>query len=123
MRRWRNTGLRTSRFDLFYRELTRQRARIPQDCGPFHSCMLLLLFAGFACGFELIPRLPFDRLCLFTRQPAEDKSESGHFCIAAEVPVCLIFIGGLMVVVRNEVLELRAAPCFIMAFEQTSRID
>ena len=59
---------------------------------------------------------------LLGREPAENKAETRELGVAAEIPVGVIFIAGLVVMVRNVVFALRMAPRFIVAFEQLALI-
>ena len=86
---------------------------------PLIAPLIAYFFARLAGGFELVAGLPFDGVALFAGEPAEDEAEARHLGVAAEVPVGVVLVGGLVVVMLYEVLGLRASPGFIVSSKRS----
>ena len=74
------------------------------------QALVLLCAARFAGSFKLVALKPLDCLWLVAGKPPQYKSKLCQLGIPAEVPICLIFVGRLVVVVGHIILALLAAP-------------
>src|ERR1035437_6484922 len=87
------------------------------------TCQSLLSPACFPRYFKLIAGIPFHKLRLGARQPAEHKAESRHFSVASEVPVGVVLVRRLVVVMCGEIRKLIVAPLLLVPFKQIALAD